>query len=29
MGLGRELFTVFRANVTSADQGALSLAWVE
>ena len=29
LGLGRELFSVFRANVTAADQGALSLDWVE
>lgn len=29
LGLGRELFSLFRANVTSADQGALSLDWVE
>jgi phosphogluconate dehydratase len=29
LGLGRELFSLFRANVTAADQGALSLDWVE
>jgi phosphogluconate dehydratase len=29
LGLGRELFSVFRANVTPADQGALSLDWAE
>jgi phosphogluconate dehydratase len=28
-GLGRELFSLFRANVTAADQGALSLDWVD
>ncbi len=27
MGLGRELFSIFRKNTTPADQGALSLDW--
>ena len=27
IGLGRELFSIFRTNVTAADQGALSLGW--
>jgi phosphogluconate dehydratase len=29
MGLGRELFSVFRKNTTPADQGAFSLDWAE
>jgi phosphogluconate dehydratase len=29
MGLGRELFSLFRKNTTPADQGALSLDWVD
>jgi phosphogluconate dehydratase len=29
MGLGRELFSLFRNNATPADQGALSLDWVD
>jgi phosphogluconate dehydratase len=29
MGLGRELFSVFRKNTTPADQGAFSLDWVD
>ena len=27
LGLGRELFSIFRENTTPADQGALSLRW--
>jgi phosphogluconate dehydratase len=29
MGLGRELFSLFRKNTTPADQGALSLDWID
>jgi len=29
MGLGRELFSLFRKNTTPADQGALSLGWTD
>jgi phosphogluconate dehydratase len=29
MGLGRELFSLFRKNTTPADQGALSLDWTD
>jgi phosphogluconate dehydratase len=29
MGLGRELFSLFRKNTTPADQGALSLDWAD
>jgi phosphogluconate dehydratase len=29
MGLGRELFSLFRKNITPADQGALSLDWTD
>jgi phosphogluconate dehydratase len=29
LGLGRELFSIFRNNTSSADQGALSLDWLE
>ena len=29
LGLGRELFSIFRNNTSPADQGALSLDWLE